>query len=105
MPTFGLNFSRPGGQIASQYYNFIRLGREGYTKILQGQVTCSIDFEIKKNLLGLGIFLTFAVALVVDRPRAREEFAQCLQCSSLRPLPLTQPPVGKFGPLSRARET
>jgi glutamate decarboxylase len=35
-PTFALNFSRPGGQIASQYYNFIRLGREGYTKIAQG---------------------------------------------------------------------
>jgi glutamate decarboxylase len=36
MPTFALNFSRPGGQIASQYYNFIRLGREGYAKITQG---------------------------------------------------------------------
>ena len=34
-PTFALNFSRPGGQIAAQYYNFIRLGREGYTRITQ----------------------------------------------------------------------
>ena len=33
MPTFALNFSRPGGQIIAQYYNFIRLGRDGYTKI------------------------------------------------------------------------
>jgi glutamate decarboxylase len=33
MPTFALNFSRPGGQIAVQYYNFLRLGREGYRKI------------------------------------------------------------------------
>ena len=33
MPTFALNFSRPGGQIACQYYNFLRLGREGYGKI------------------------------------------------------------------------
>ncbi|WP_109402471.1 glutamate decarboxylase [Proteus terrae] len=33
MPTFALNFSRPGGQIIAQYYNFLRLGREGYTKI------------------------------------------------------------------------
>jgi glutamate decarboxylase len=30
MPTFALNFSRPGGQIISQYYLFLRLGREGY---------------------------------------------------------------------------
>jgi glutamate decarboxylase len=28
MPTFALNFSRPGGQIVAQYYNFLRLGRE-----------------------------------------------------------------------------
>jgi glutamate decarboxylase len=33
MPTFALNFSRPGGQIVVQYYNFLRLGREGYRKI------------------------------------------------------------------------
>ncbi len=33
LPTFALNFSRPGGQIASQYYNFIRLGKEGYSRI------------------------------------------------------------------------
>lgn len=33
MPTFALNFSRPGGQIIAQYYNFIRLGVEGYSKI------------------------------------------------------------------------
>ena len=35
MPTFALNFSRPGGQIISQYYNFLRLGRKGYRKIHQ----------------------------------------------------------------------
>ena len=35
MPTFALNFSRPGGQIAVQYYNFLRLGREGYRKLHQ----------------------------------------------------------------------
>ncbi|MFJ7884263.1 glutamate decarboxylase [Pseudomonas sp. NPDC096917] len=33
MPTFALNFSRPAGQIISQYYNFLRLGREGYERI------------------------------------------------------------------------
>ena len=33
MPTFALNFSRPGGQVIAQYYNFVRLGREGYAKI------------------------------------------------------------------------
>ena len=35
MPTFALNFSRPGGEIIAQYYNYLRLGREGYRRIQQ----------------------------------------------------------------------
>jgi glutamate decarboxylase len=35
MPTFALNFSRPGAQVAAQYYNFLRLGREGYRRVQQ----------------------------------------------------------------------
>jgi len=35
MPTFTLNFSRPGNQVIGQYYNFLRLGRAGYTKVMQ----------------------------------------------------------------------
>lgn len=54
MPTFALNFSRPGGQIIAQYYNFLRLGHEGYTRV---QKACQdhgiyIANEIKK----LGLF-------------------------------------------------
>jgi glutamate decarboxylase len=30
MPTFSLNFSRPGAQVVAQYYTFIRLGFDGY---------------------------------------------------------------------------
>jgi glutamate decarboxylase len=30
MPTFALNFSCPGAQVIAQYYNFLRLGFEGY---------------------------------------------------------------------------
>src|SRR5690606_18948855 len=35
MPTFTLNFSRPGSQVVLQYYNFVRLGFEGYRQIQQ----------------------------------------------------------------------
>lgn len=35
MPTFALTFSRPGGQVAAQYYNLLRLGREGYRRVQQ----------------------------------------------------------------------
>ena len=34
-PTFNLNFSRSTGQIISQYYNFLRLGRTGYSEIMR----------------------------------------------------------------------
>ena len=35
MSTFALNFSRPGGEVVCQYYNFLRLGREGYRVVHQ----------------------------------------------------------------------
>jgi glutamate decarboxylase len=35
MPTFTLNFSRPGNQIVGQYYNFLRLGMSGYRTIME----------------------------------------------------------------------
>ena len=54
LPTFALNFSRPGGQIVSQYYNFIRLGNEGYTKIVRdcAEIGVWLGEQIKK----LGLF-------------------------------------------------
>jgi glutamate decarboxylase len=36
MPTFALNFSRPGSQVVAQYYTFLRLGRDGYRAVQQG---------------------------------------------------------------------
>jgi glutamate decarboxylase len=35
MPTFALNFSRPGAQVVAQYYTFLRLGRDGYRAVQQ----------------------------------------------------------------------
>ena len=33
MPTFALNFSRPGAQVVAQYYNFLRLGYDGFRRV------------------------------------------------------------------------
>jgi len=54
MPTFALSFSRPGGQIVAQYYNFLRLGREGYRKIHEACYATAqyLSDEIEK----LGLF-------------------------------------------------
>ncbi len=35
MPTFALNFSRPGSEVVAQYYNFFRLGFTGYQQVQQ----------------------------------------------------------------------
>jgi glutamate decarboxylase len=38
MPTLALNFSRPGAQVLLQYYNFLRLGRDGYRAVQQASL-------------------------------------------------------------------
>jgi glutamate decarboxylase len=54
MPTFALNFSRPGGQVVAQYYNFLRLGREGFRRIHQA---CSdTAMALAEEIGGLGPF-------------------------------------------------
>jgi glutamate decarboxylase len=35
MPTFALNFSRPGSEVIAQYFMFTSLGREGYRRVMQ----------------------------------------------------------------------
>ena len=35
METFNLNFSRPASGVLGQYYNFLRLGKEGYSNIIR----------------------------------------------------------------------
>jgi glutamate decarboxylase len=35
MPTFALNFSRPGSEVIAQYYMLASLGREGYRRVMQ----------------------------------------------------------------------
>lgn len=49
MPTFTLNFSRPGNQVVAQYYNFIRLGFKGYKEIMQSlsETTMYISKEVE----------------------------------------------------------
>jgi len=50
LPNFALNFSRPGNQVVAQYYNFLRLGHEGYTRIqsICQQVALFLSGEIAK---------------------------------------------------------
>jgi glutamate decarboxylase len=54
MPTFALNFSRPGSQVIAQYYNFIRLGFEGYQRV---QNYCrEVAVSLSSRIAALGPF-------------------------------------------------
>jgi glutamate decarboxylase len=70
MPTFALNFSRPGSEVIAQYFMFTSLGHEGYRRTIQSaqDVALYLSSEIEKlgpyNLISRGDELpVFAFAL------------------------------------------
>jgi len=66
MSTFALNFSRPGAQVLLQYYNFLRLGRSGYTAVqrashdiaryLAEQISKMEPFELWNDAADIPVF-------------------------------------------------
>ncbi|MFI9723713.1 glutamate decarboxylase [Streptomyces sp. NPDC052396] len=52
MPTFALNFSRPGAQVAAQYYTFVRLGREGFRAVQQTSRDVAVTLAQRIGELG-----------------------------------------------------
>jgi glutamate decarboxylase len=73
MPTFTLNFSRPGSEVIAQYFMFMTLGHEGYTRVMQAaqDVATHLSGEIAKlgpyRLISEGKELpVFAFALAPD---------------------------------------
>jgi glutamate decarboxylase len=54
MPTFALNFSRPGAHVAAQYYNFLRYGFDGYRSVQQA---CQdVATYLAKQIAAIGPF-------------------------------------------------
>ncbi|MFJ8047530.1 glutamate decarboxylase [Streptomyces luteogriseus] len=52
MPTFALNFSRPGAQVVAQYYTFLRLGRQGYRAVQQAARDVAKELAGRVEALG-----------------------------------------------------
>jgi glutamate decarboxylase len=75
MPTFALNFSRPGAQVVAQYYNFLRLGFDGYRRV-QGYAR-DVATYLSTQIAGLGPFelLTQGDELPVFAFKLREDVA------------------------------
>jgi glutamate decarboxylase len=58
MPTFALNFSRPGAQVVAQYYNFLRLGFEGYRTVHAYSREVATTLSARIGELGPFVLLT-----------------------------------------------
>jgi glutamate decarboxylase len=58
MPTFALNFSRPGSQVIAQYYNFLRLGFDGFRAVQQASRDVAMHLAGKIEELGCFRLLT-----------------------------------------------
>lgn len=54
MPTYTLNFSRGSSMIVAQYYNFLRLGKKGYRKIIENMMF--VSNTLVKELTATGEF-------------------------------------------------
>ncbi|WJV19727.1 glutamate decarboxylase [Rossellomorea marisflavi] len=54
MPTFALNFSRPGAQVLLQYYNYLRLGKEGYYEVQKASQ--NVALFLSKEIQNMGPF-------------------------------------------------
>ena len=72
MPTFALNFSRPGGQIVAHYYNFPRLGFEGYRAVMQNCRDVAMYLSSKIAALGPFELLTNGSQLPVFAFKLRD---------------------------------
>ncbi len=73
MPTFALNFSRPGAQVVAQYYNFLRLGFEGYAKVQQYARDVAMRLSARIEELGPFELITRGDALPVFAFKVKDE--------------------------------
>jgi len=86
MPTFALNFSRPGAQVVAQYYNFLRLGADGYREVqsacrdtaqwLAGEIERLGPFTLVSRAEGIPVF---AFRLAGDVPYSVYDVSDALR--------------------------
>ena len=86
MPTFALNFSRPGAQVVAQYYNFLRLGADGYREVqaacrdtaqwLAGEIERLGPFTLRLAAEGIPVF---AFRLTDDLPYSVYDISEALR--------------------------
>jgi glutamate decarboxylase len=97
--TFDLNFSKGSSQVIGQYYNFLRLGRDGYTRIMEGlldtarytaqQAEAGGHFELISSDQALPVV---CVALKGERPYTCHDLSEKLRLRGWIVPAYTMPP-------------
>jgi len=100
MPTFALNFSRPGAQVVGQYFNFLRLGYDGYREVQQAarttaqwladRLAASGPFRLLSRAEGIPVF---AFAADPDEPWDVYELSDALRSRGWLVPAYTMPPA------------
>lgn len=75
MLNYSLNFSRPASQVFLQYYNFLRLGRAGYTRIMANIMSNARYLEQRLMAIGRFELLTDSNYLPVIVLRLKDDSA------------------------------
>ncbi len=81
MIDFSINFSRPGSQVIAQYYNFLRLGREGYRRIQQASQDVALFLSAEIAKLGPFELITRGDDIPVFCWKMDEEYAKTAKFS------------------------
>ncbi|HLY51171.1 MAG TPA: glutamate decarboxylase [Solirubrobacteraceae bacterium] len=73
MPTFALNFSRPGSEVVAQYWMFATLGRDGYRQYIQGAQDVAVQLSTAIGEMGPYELLSEGRELPVFAFRLKDE--------------------------------
>ena len=73
MPTFALNFSRPGAQVVAQYYTFLRLGFDGFHAVQAYSRDVAMSLSAKIAEIGPFELLTHGDELPVFAFKLKDE--------------------------------
>jgi glutamate decarboxylase len=73
MPTFSLNFSRPGSEVIAQYFMLCSFGREGYQRVMRGAQDVAVQLSSAISQMGPYELLSEGRELPVFAFRLRDD--------------------------------
>ena len=101
MPTFALNFSRPGSEVIAQYFMFAALGHEGYRRVMQNAQDVALRLSSGIAELGPYRLLGKGDGLPGVRLHAEGRRSPIIRCTTSPPTCASA--AGRFRPTASRR--